>query len=432
MIAWNHLVSIHGWDVNDPVRKYQRQFKVPFKECRDTKKLRRRGRRGYVRKIGRHWTRERLIREILARNARGKPLYFAAVKNDGRQDITHAALKLFGTWDRALAASGLRPERIRPFRQWTPDMVLSGIRKFGAFVGSHIMSKRDGSLVHMAVKFFGSWREAYEAAGVPYTPQVERGKRSRERILSAIQDRARRGLPLRLRRGDKELEALGSAAYKRFGGWRQAVVAAGCARELEKPSPPRLAAWTREEIVDELKRLRHEGKPLGRRELEKVHRPGHVSLDTAIVNLFGTLAQAKKDAGFWDWDRKSPRWTRGRVLDMIRERARTGASLRPKDVAREVGGAYGAAYRDFGSWKAARAAAGIPPEEYRHPVTWTRERIESTVRDLERQGYFLTHGYGLASGDQKALWSAIRRRYQEAPSVVVRRILDVANSEAGK
>ena len=433
VIAWNHLVCIHGWDIKDPVRKYQELFKARLRECRDTKRMRRQGRRRYIRRIGRHWTRERVIGEIRARKAQGKPLFLAAVVNDGRQDITHAALKLFGTWDRTLAASGLQPERVRKLRHWTPQKVIAEIRKLGGFVPSHILSKRDGGLFQVAVKLFGSWRKAYEAAGVPYTPQLERGKWSPERILSAIRDRARRGIPLRTSdAADRELQSLATAAWKRFGGWRQAVKVAGCILPPERKPPPRLAPWSRDEILAELKRLRREGKPVGRRDLERVRRQGYVALDTAIVNLFGTLAQAKKDAGFWDWDRKSPRWTRGGVLDMIRERARTGASLRPKDVAREVGGAYGAAYRDFGSWKAARAAAGIPPEEYRHPVTWTRERIENAVRDLERQGYFLTHGYGLASGDQKALWSAIRRRYQEPPSVVVRRILNVVDSEAGK
>lgn len=358
------------------------------------------------------------------RKERGKPLHFAGVKEDGRQDITHAALKLFGSWDRALAASGLRPERVRKLRQWTAEKVLHEIRKLGQFVGSHIMSKRDGSLVHAAVQFFGGWRKAYEASGVPYTPLVERGKWSRERVLSAIQGRALGGLSLRTgKAADKELQALAAAAYKRFGGWRQAVLAAGCVLPPQEQPLPRLAPWTRAEIVVELRTLRREGKPLGRREVERHRRPGHVSLETAIHSAFGTLSRAKRAAGFRDWDRKTPRWTREAILETIRERARTGASLRPNDVAREVGGAYGAAYRHFGSWKAARAAAGVPPEEYRHPVTWTREKIDGVVRELECQGYFKKHGYGVWS--QITLRSAIWRRYREAPSVVVKRILNV-------
>lgn len=431
VIAWNHLVRVHGWDVKDPVREYCERFKALLRECRDTKKQRRRGRRRYVRRIGRHWTRDRVVREIRARKMSGKPLYFAAVKDDGRQDITHAALKLFGSWDRALAASGLRPERVRLSRQWTPERVLSEIRKLGTFVGSHIISKRDGSLVRMAFKFFGSWRKAYEAAGVPYTPLVEPGKWSPERVLSAIRERARRGLTLRQgKAGGKELAALAAAAYKRFGGWREAVVSAGCGSQLAGPIPARLAPWTRAEIVGMLRKLRRNATALGKRYLREIRRPAHVSLTHAIRTVFGTLSQAKKAAGLPDWDRKTPRWTREAILGMIRNRFRSGASLRPRDVAREVGGAYGAAYRKFGSWKAARAAAGVPSEVYRHPVTWTHEKIEGAVRDLQRQGYFLTHGYGLASrdADQRALWAAIRRRYKEAPSFAVKRILRISDS----
>jgi hypothetical protein len=202
------------------------------------------------------------------------------------------------------------------------------------------------------------------------------------------------------------------AAVARFGSWAACLKSAG----LDPERYRRQESWTPERVLQEIKGL---GKGIRLKEARRTH----PKLADAGHRHFGTWRAAVQAAGFQYPEGRSPRrWTLEAINKVIRERLEQRLSLRSSDLKREFSGLLRAARLRFGTWKAARAAAGVPPEEYRHGVTWTREKIEDAVRELERQGYFRKHGYGLWT--QAALRAAIGRRYGEAASIVVKRILN--------
>lgn len=151
------------------------------------------------------------------------------------------ARKRFGSWDAALQRAGLEPSEIRrqvPPRDWNARRVVSEITRRhreglplyaqAVEVGDH----RDVELLWKGRQFFGSWEKAIRAVKIDYEAVRWRPVRkypTPESVLKEIRRRKKAGEPLSLSRvkapgGDSNLR---HRASEYFGGWRQAVEAAG-------------------------------------------------------------------------------------------------------------------------------------------------------------------------------------------------------------
>ncbi len=312
-----------------------------------------------------------------------------------------------------------RLERRRRFRRvgpkWNRSRLLDLIKQ-RAKVGlplNHAAVIRDAPSAPEAAKdLFGGWDALLRAGG--FQPELVRRKRYWDRtlIIEEFKGRAREGRPLSYRAAVLEDPGFADAAVARFGSWAASLQSAG----LDPVRYRRQESWTRNRVLQEIKRL---GQGIRLREARRTH----PKLAEAGHRHFGTWRSAVEAAGFQYPEGMPPRrWTLEAINKVIRERLEQRLSLRSSDLKREFSGLLRAARLRFGTWKAARAAAGVPPEEHRRRVIWTREKIEDAVRELERQGYFRTHGYGLWT--KEALRAAIGRRYGEAASLVVQRILN--------
>jgi hypothetical protein len=161
------------------------------------------------------WTRERILEEIRKRHAAGLPL-----RGVWRIDypLNSAACRYFGGWRKALLAAGLPA---KPFREWTPERVVEAIRvRFQQGRMLENVRREDSGLEYAGKRCFGSWQAALEAAGVSLPHRW-----SAKRVLAEIQRRRQEGLPLvGLCRREP---ALFSAASRYFGSWPAAMAAAG-------------------------------------------------------------------------------------------------------------------------------------------------------------------------------------------------------------
>jgi|YNPNPStandDraft_1061719.scaffolds.fasta_scaffold26669_2 hypothetical protein len=126
-------------------------------------------------------------------------------------------------------------------RRWSPELIIAEIRRLHS-TGSDITQSRveaiDSKLTSAAVRYFGSWRAAVEAAGIDYSEVAALGKQRRvskikkwtnERILEEIRRLYEAGEDLssaEVRR--KHLDLYATARRKEhFGSWASAVLAAG-------------------------------------------------------------------------------------------------------------------------------------------------------------------------------------------------------------
>ena len=136
------------------------------------------------------WSRQRILDEIRALHAAREPMWDAAVRTaHGRLHSRATSRDFFGSWQSAVAAAGLDYDAILAAKQaafeprWTQDRIKEAIRervRNGQSLAPSKVKKDDGALLVAAVKKsgFGGWHQAVEAAGFVYADFVK-ARRSR-------------------------------------------------------------------------------------------------------------------------------------------------------------------------------------------------------------------------------------------------------------
>lgn len=139
-----------------------------------------------------------------------------------RGDWLYAAAALrFGSWGAAIEAAGLDYSAIK-IRPMTADETLTRIRELSAS-GDSLLAGKHSKLSNAASRLFGGWAQAIEAAGCELP---DRRKWTRETIIKAIHDDMNEGLSLNAVPVIARNEALYQAGRRRFGGWAIAFDAA--------------------------------------------------------------------------------------------------------------------------------------------------------------------------------------------------------------
>jgi hypothetical protein len=148
--------------------------------------------------------------------------------------------------------------------------------------------------------------------------------------------------------------------------------------------------WSRERIVQEIRRLHAQGIPLNMASVRRVF-PSLVAT-ACSRRYFGSWKAAIEAAGF-DYDKvvRIKRWTPEEVLAEIRALYRQGVDLRPSAVAKHHQTLLVAARKRFGTWAKAVKAAGIDYEAYlrRQHQEWVeadKRYIIEEIRRLYREG----------------------------------------------
>lgn len=116
-------------------------------------------------KTYRRWTKETIIQEISL-----IPDYSAKSVQRLRPELYGAAVRHFGSWKKAVECCGLdyfTARKKRPLGYWTQETVIKSIanleQKHSAYV-----RKKHADLYNAALRTFGSWEKAIVAAGLDY------------------------------------------------------------------------------------------------------------------------------------------------------------------------------------------------------------------------------------------------------------------------
>jgi hypothetical protein len=288
------------------------------------------------------WTREKIIREILRREAADLPLSLGKHPDSVETKLYSAASRIFGSWGNAVQAAGIAPERARVHDPWPASKVLSKIR--GLARRSHPMQpgelkRRHAQLVQAARRCFGTWSKAVVAAGVD--PNKLKGilPWTKPRIIEAILLRALNGEPL----GSQTVKpgSLSKAAIREFGSWPAALRAAGLDPEVHSP---RAQDPTVDAVGD------------AQEPAESGERQQDCAAESAAILETGRTPAIR---------RHYRRWGTDEVLQAIRDRATENKRMNATAVADDDGSLYRVAMRRYGGWDAALQAAGLDPEDHR-------------------------------------------------------------------
>jgi hypothetical protein len=239
-------------------------------------------------------------------------------------------------------------------RVWTPELVLEEIRRWREAqrpLYSHHMRKHYQELLAAGIRYFGSWKAAVEAAGIPYEEVRRYRKWSKATIVQTIQKLHRQGVDLSFRA--MMLSPYAPMVYAAirpayFGSWKNALAAAG----LEPEEIYRYRSWTEDEILSEIRRLYRIGADLSSKHMDEVGN----SLIATARRRFGSWGEAIRRAGLdYEKIRRRRRWTLDRIVEEILSLQKEGVPLTSTEVRQRYPALFAAACkpRFFGSWRRA-------------------------------------------------------------------------------
>ena len=250
----------------------------------------------------RKWSREKIVADIRALAAEGHSLSTRSMAELGYSGMVTTSYKpeYFGSWRQAIIEAGLDPKVVcRRKRKWTQERILERIRELHAAGEdlSHSAAKRNHQyLVVVAIndRFFGSWREAVEAAGINYEEVSKHEYWSRERISERIRELHGDGADLSHEDAKRHHGALVSAASspRYFGSWGGAIRAAG----LDYDDIRKINRWTREKIIRTIHDLHQRGECVHNSNMRRMGYRGLMEAACRCEN-FGSWADAVRAAG---------------------------------------------------------------------------------------------------------------------------------------
>jgi Homing endonuclease associated repeat len=249
-------------------------------------------------------------------------------------------------------------QRSRKNRKWTAQMVGDEIRKWheeGNALYSHHIRKNFQELLAAGIRYFGSWKAAVEASGIPYEDVRKYQNWSKDLIVSKIQELYQQGVDLSFR--SMMLSKYNSMVYaairpNHFGCWKDALASAGLAPE----EIYRYRSWDESTILEEIRRLQSVGADLSSKTMDETSNP----LIATARRRFGNWGAAVEKAGIdYASVRRRRRWTNEMIVDGIRELKERGIKLQSGEVRKEAPALFAAACkpRFFGSWSKALSAS---------------------------------------------------------------------------
>jgi hypothetical protein len=176
----------------------------------------------------------------------------------------------FGEWMKTIVQAGLeRSHRTfgtgrKPRLNTPPSKVLSALRKRaddGKMLVAHLVGKDNQTLRKAACRFFGSWENVIEAAGLTECLRKQKESTnhayravvtkyaSRESVVEFLRKRAAEQKPISAKEVKCEDTSLIYHARRLFGDWHSAVQAAGLSEIYYRENPDAFQKYPDKESV---------------------------------------------------------------------------------------------------------------------------------------------------------------------------------------
>jgi len=244
--------------------------------------------------------------------------------------------------------------------RWDKDKVLAALRKLhraGANLSYNSMAGKHSAVLSAAAYHCGSYRSAVQQAGIDYRDVLRRPRWSRQSIIALIKKARRRGSELYwsavTRRGDElSRAAFASLQPRLFGSWDRALHAAG----MDADDVSAYRTWDRNTALFEMRSRYQAGELLSSGAVQR----DDPALHAAALRYWRSWDNALRAAHFNPAAmRQRRKWSRADVMAGLKKAQRRTGHVSDSSIRRTDPALHGAAVRLFGTFTAARAAAGI-------------------------------------------------------------------------
>lgn len=323
------------------------------------------------------WSQTRVLDELRRLHRAGVRMTVQGILDEGRRDLVFAVYQYARNIFAARRLAGIPTPRRRRRTEgmaWDPQTVIAEIRSLRKAREPLACSKVDRSLLSAARRLFGGWREAVEAAGIDYaTVKLVRDAYKKDEIIRSLRELAR--TKPRMLTSELGRHTVGRAARKWFRSLARGLEAA----EISGwPLRRKKLALSKREVLQRLRARHRAGKPVYERAVLNDDR----YLRRSALAHWGRWPRVLAVAKLRDDAPARRKWSRTRILEMLRERKRQGLSLRHSWVAADDPGLVMAATNYFGSYREAAKLVGFD-SGVRH---WTRQMVIDELRKAAKGG----------------------------------------------
>ena len=170
------------------------------------------------------WTKQAIVKLIEDAKRKGNDLHWSAVTKR-RDELGKAAFaslqpRLFGRWDRALSAAGLDADDVARYRKWDRNSITFELKSRSQSdepLNSGALQQEDPGLHAAAVRHFGSYDKALEAAKLDPANVRQRHTWTKPEVIKSLKSAAKAGKHLSDSSIRREDPALYGAAIRLFG-----------------------------------------------------------------------------------------------------------------------------------------------------------------------------------------------------------------------
>jgi hypothetical protein len=130
----------------------------------------------------RRWDRNSVAFELRSRQQAHEPLNSGAIQRDD-SGLHAAAVRHFGSYDKALRAARVDPSAVRRRRTWTKSDVLKSLKSAhqrGAGLADSAVRRDDPALYGAAVRLFGTFTAARDATRIKWKRDIPSHSRKRK------------------------------------------------------------------------------------------------------------------------------------------------------------------------------------------------------------------------------------------------------------
>jgi hypothetical protein len=343
------------------------------------------------------WTKERVLDEIRELNNSKRRINSDFVQKEYNK-LYQAACRYYGNWNSTLVEAGFSPQEIKRKGGrtiWTREKIISRIIEIyhahGRVNTYFVQTHGDGAMYGGAMREFGSFQAAVEAAGLQYA-KVCKSKPgipwSIDRVIQEIRHRYEAGEPINSY-AVRNL-CLRKVTRRYFGkdSWSKALTVAG----FDPFEINRLVVWNKTKVIAEIQGLDLLGLPLNPRFIKK----NRYDLFLAAIKRWGSWKRAVETAGFNYKEIRLVRrnyWSKRKVIAEIRKLEKGGVRLNMTDVRKIRQDLLATGMLLFGSWGQAVEAAGFNYLEHCKvwsTKAWLRKLSKADVVKLSQRADVLT------------------------------------------